>query len=709
MTFFKQLFESCTGWHASQSQEDQREFERVVAAISMRFSSKAGENVSDAIRFALGRAIIFLHTERGFYYTYNDAKKCFTRRVEWITGQGGNLPELLRLNNGVAVRQEDPANVSIVMATRSTELNGFFQALDPIFSSTEPRRIIAAEITRGGKLLGIVGFDGPGTDFSKQEINYGSFLLHILGEFFSYAMLNLQAVQSLQARESELRLILDSIHTACVIFSPEEHIVHSVNDTFLRLAGLKKSDILQQPCRPFFEAGFLDTLIEVDRKAAVLEMQETQLFTKDGAIPVLAAGTIFSNAGKTQVLVSFIDLSERKRVEAEQLELERRVYQSQKLDSLGVMAGGVAHDFNNLLTSILGNTELTLMDTESGSQAAEQLRDVIHSARQAASLAKQMLAYSGRGKFVVQRINMGDLIQEMMPMLRTTAGGTDVIHYESSPTACCIHGDDSQMKQVVMNLVINAVEACREFRDTPDVQIQISQKHCSESELSGLVLDSILRDGNYVCLRVEDNGCGINQETLTRIFDPFFSTKFTGRGLGLASVLGIVRGHKGGLRVTSSTGQGTLFELFFPIDSGLMKTTVEKKFDPDKMILPPKGSGLLIIADDKPRVLSVAGRMLKRMGYDVLKAENGKQAVDLFRENQEDVCCVLLDLSMPVMSGASAFNAIRKMNEAMPVIISSGYSESELNDRFEGNDNLFLLQKPYRADKLGQLLQDILT
>ena len=270
-------------------------------------------------------------------------------------------------------------------------------------------------------------------------------------------------------------------------------------------------------------------------------------------------------SGRQMILDIHRDFTERKRAEEEQLRLEQQLLHAQKLESLGVLAGGIAHDFNNILMAIMGNADLALIRLAKESPAVENLHRIEQAAARAADLAKQMLAYSGKGKFVVEEINLNRLLEEMLHMLEVSISKKAVLRLNPHPHLPSVEADATQMRQIIMNLVINASEAVGDKSGV--IAITTGCIDCDRNYLKDVWLDENLTDGLYVYLEIADTGCGMDKETLSKLFDPFFTTKFTGRGLGMAAVLGIVRGHKGAIKVYSEPGKGTTFKILLPASS----------------------------------------------------------------------------------------------------------------------------------------------
>jgi PAS domain S-box-containing protein len=404
--------------------------------------------------------------------------------------------------------------------------------------------------------------------------------------------------------------------------------------------------------------------------------------------------------GEQELICSIVrDIRERRRTEEERFKFEQQLLRNQKLESLGVLAGGIAHDFNNILTSIIGNVDLALLHLNPESPVKDRLERIEQGAVRAADLARQMLAYSGKGQLVTDVLDVNRLVEEMLHMLEVSISKKVVLRLDLHQPLPWVEADATQLRQVLMNLVINASEAIGDKSGV--IAISTGCMECDRQYLKDIWLDGNLDEGLYVYLEVADTGCGMEKETLHRIFDPFFTTKFMGRGLGMAAVLGIVRGHKGAIKVYSEPGKGTTFKILLP--GGALSTEMANQ-EPQAEAW--TGSGTILLVDDEETVRTVGSEMLKELGFQVLTAEDGGQALVVYREHPE-IRLVLLDLIMPHMDGEQAFRELRQMDPQVPVILSSGFSEYEVHQKFAGNDRIDFIQKPYRLTALRETLQNI--
>jgi len=397
------------------------------------------------------------------------------------------------------------------------------------------------------------------------------------------------------------------------------------------------------------------------------------------------------------------DITERRRVEEEQRRLEEHIRHVQKLESLGVLAGGIAHDFNNLLMAILGNADLALLALSPASPARQNIEEIGTASRRAAELCRQMLAYSGKGRFVVEKLDLSELVREMANILEVSVSKKATLrcHYPEGLPA--VEADATQVRQVVMNLITNASEALGERPGV--ISISTGAMACDRAYLLDSVSGTDLPAGRYVFLEVSDSGCGMDAETQRRIFDPFFTTKFTGRGLGLAAVLGIVRGHGGSIRVRSQPGKGTTFTVLLPALDTPARPTEKPMAAPQ----PWHGDGTVLLVDDEPGVRRVGEEMLEVLGFRVLTAADGVEAVHVFRQHADAIACVILDLTMPRMNGEEAFRELRRIRGDVRVVLSSGYDEQDVTRRFFGEGPTGFVQKPYTVDLLREVVQRALA
>ena len=501
-----------------------------------------------------------------------------------------------------------------------------------------------------------------------------------------------------------LAAIVESSEDAIIGLSPAG-IIQSWNPGAQRIFGYQAGEVIGRPLAELLppdrgdeEAGILDQL---GRDGSILQ-SETVCLRKDGtAVDVSITVSPIRDKTGQMIGISHVvrDITEQKK-NAEQMR------QTQKLESLGVLAGGIAHDFNNLLTGILGNASLALDDLTPGSPARESVEAVISASERAAQLARQMLAYSGKGHFVLERLDLSARVRDTLPLIKSSIPASVELQLDLGEGLPAVEADGAQLQQLIMNIIINGAEAIPEGRPgTVAITTRTEEVTEERSREQQAVVGSELVPGTYILFQVTDTGVGMDEETRARIFDPFFTTKFTGRGLGLAAVLGIVRGHRGCIEVSSTLGQGTTFRVLLPAAAG----RADQPVAPATQSVDLHGSGLILVVDDEQTVRAVAKQSLERYGYKVLLAEDGARGLDIFNREADRIQCVVLDLTMPVMGGEETLSHMKAVRASVPIILSSGFNEAQAVRRFEGKGLAGFLQKPYKSSVLLETVKRVLA
>ena len=380
--------------------------------------------------------------------------------------------------------------------------------------------------------------------------------------------------------------------------------------------------------------------------------------------------------------------------------LQAQMQQMQKLESLGLLAGGVAHDFNNLLTAMLGNAELALKDLPASAPAREPLGEIRTTACRAADLCRQFLAYSGQGGSLSEPIAPQQIVEEISRILEVSVTAKVRLVFRFADDVPLIVGDPTQIRQVVMNLITNASEAIGDREGT--ITLSLSKRAIERSALRDFVAHTDVAEGTFVELAVTDTGRGMDEVTRSRVFEPFFSTKSTGRGLGMAAVLGIVRGHKGAIRIASEVGKGTTATVLLPAASPEVRLRVES---PATGSLAQPTDAAVLVVDDNARVLQAVSQLVGALGYPVMTAASGQEALRVFGERHAQIGCVLLDLTMPEMDGLQTMQALRAVDPKASIVLSSGYSEHSVRRRIAGDGPTRFLQKPFVEDDLKAAIE----
>ncbi|WP_457576125.1 hybrid sensor histidine kinase/response regulator [Desulfomarina sp.] len=423
---------------------------------------------------------------------------------------------------------------------------------------------------------------------------------------------------------------------------------------------------------------------------------------KDGHVVIGLMSARIIDIDETPCVLSVArNITERVRAREKKIAFEKQMLQAQKLESLGVLAGGIAHDFNNILTAVIGHCELAQQRLSAESPAMENLRQINIAAGRAADLANQMLAYSGKGKFVIEPLNISRIIEEMAHILSVSVSKKAIVRYDLARDLPSVEADATQMRQIIMNLVINGSDAIGDENGV--IAISTGIMECDRSYLRNVQLEADLSPGRYVFFEVADTGCGMTSETMQRIFEPFFSTKFTGRGLGMAAVLGIVRSHGGAIKIYSEVNKGSTFKVLLPSSK---LTAVQNETVPETISL--CGSGLVLLVEDEEIVRDISKAMLQDFGFEILTAHDGKEAVTVFRKHHRNIRFVLMDLTMPYMDGEEAYRELRRIDPGVKVIICSGYNEQDVSQKFVGKGLAGFLKKPYQIQELQKMIRHIL-
>jgi two-component system cell cycle sensor histidine kinase/response regulator CckA len=492
----------------------------------------------------------------------------------------------------------------------------------------------------------------------------------------------------------------------CFLIRAEEDgqfVLSRVNDAWECATGIPRTTVLGQRSSAYLPLEAAE-LVE-SRMAESVALWAPSEFEEELEFPtgkrVWKTRLVPWQTGAQNYVVGFArDVTDRVAADRHRGVLESKLVDAQKLESLGILAGGIAHDFNNLLTGILGNVSLMRLELPNTSALREHVDQIETVTIRAADLCRQLLAYSGKGRFVVRPLDTSELVRQTAQLLKLSIGKNATLRLDLCDDLPLVEADAMQMRQVVMNLVLNAAEALGERAGV--ISIVTGVLHAEGDYLRSTFLAPDLVEGSYVFLEVSDNGCGMGAETQAKVFDPFFSTKFTGRGLGLSAVLGIVRGHKGAIKVYSELGRGTTLKLLFPAASAPPREESVRQ----RPVLERRGT--VLVVDDEEVVRGVAARILGSFGFDVILATDGREGVARFRERQADVTVVLMDLTMPAMDGVDAFREIRALDDTVPVLLMSGYNEQDAITRFAGKGLAGFVQKPFTVEMLRERLLAVL-
>ena len=396
------------------------------------------------------------------------------------------------------------------------------------------------------------------------------------------------------------------------------------------------------------------------------------------------------------------DITKKKKDDMERQKLEGRMQHTQKLERLGLLSGGIAHDFNNLLMGILGNSSLALMELTPESPVWNNIKQIETIASQAAELTNQLLAYSGKSKFVVKSLNLKTLVKEIKDLIVVSVSKKLKLAYNFSDNLPPIEGDPAQVRQVVMNLITNASDAMGNKKGT--ITVNIGAMNCDHAYLTDCYIGDNQSPGQYVFIEVTDTGYGMDAQTQEKIFDPFFTTKVKGRGLGLAAVLGIMRSHKGALRVSSEVHRGTTFKALFPRSAKEFQETESREEKKSTW----HGSGAVLIVDDDEVVLTVTSQIFMQLGFTVHTVNTGISAIKQFKKYSDKMVVVLLDMTLPDIPGEKMLQKLRQTRNNIPIVLMSGYDEQSVTENVNPDHFAGFLQKPFKTETLVNILQEVL-
>ncbi len=549
---------------------------------------------------------------------------------------------------------------------------------------------LGVPLKAGDQLIGAIAVQSYSEHVRLTEEHKG--ILRFVSAQVAMAIQRRRVEEALQISEARLRVVLSNTPIMLLAFDRNGTV------TFAEGKGLKVMKAVSEHLvgRSVYEMLPMTPLLLTGVERALAGEPVNIVIAIRGIAFELWLAPLLDAAGAPSGVISVAaDVTERERAASALREAEEALRRAQKMESLGVLAGGIAHDFNNLLVALLGQTSLALAKLAAQHEARPHLEKAVTAAQRAAALTRQLLAYSGKAQLDWHPFNLNDLIRDNLHLLEAAAPKTVELYPELAAPLPLLEGDPGQLQQVIMNLVLNAAEAIGERPGRVTVRTAVcdlSEADCRAWRIG----EELLEPGRFVRLEVEDNGSGMDAETLSKIFDPFFTTKFAGRGLGLAAVLGIVRGHKGGLRVTSTLGVGTWFQIIFPASAANSSAPVEP--EPVQEIDMTRQTVLVI--DDEYPVRDAVTDILALENVPVITAVDGETGIDLYRRRRSEVRLIILDLSMPGLSGEETFYELRKIDPQVHVLLSSGYSRDEVKQRFAGESGVGFIQKPYEATDL---------
>ncbi len=512
-----------------------------------------------------------------------------------------------------------------------------------------------------------------------------------------------QAVaQSLKDSEEKFRTLSDNINCGVFLYTD---VFHFINPGMEAITGYTAEELLGQPIwKPVHpdDQALVQQRGEARRRGeAVPHRYVLKILHKDGhTIYTDFIARAVTLGGKVYGLGTAFDITDSVMAAENRLRMERQILEAQKLESLGLLAGGIAHDFNNLLTVILGNASIIVEEATPKSLLQACATTVVDTCHRASDLTRQMLAYSGKGRFVVEPTDFNTTLKGITSLVESGLPKMITLRYELGQDLPGLNADRSQLQQVILNLVTNAGESMANGGGI--ITLRTGFQQLKEADIATSYPGQELQPGPYLFLDVTDSGQGMDEATKVRIFEPFFTTKAVGRGLGLAAIQGIVRSHQGGIWIESRLGEGTTFRVLLPALGTPVEVAAEVSAMPDDW----RGSGLVLVVDDEEPIRAMTATALKRVGFDVVEAGDGREGIEVFRRHAADLQAVLLDLVMPVMGGEAALEVMMQIAPDVPVILSSGYDgDSQGLGITNGRP---YLQKPYTITELVEKVRSLI-
>ena len=398
------------------------------------------------------------------------------------------------------------------------------------------------------------------------------------------------------------------------------------------------------------------------------------------------------------ILGTSFDITERMQAEEERAQLQQQFHQSQKLESLGILAGGIAHDFNNILTVIIGHCYMARENMIPEQEYKAAFEKIESAGNRAADLCRQMLTYAGKSPLVQTHVNMWLLVDEVVKMLQSGLNKNVTIELDVKRVVPEIKGDAGQIQQIIMNLIINAAEAIGDKNGT--IRVVLTRMLVEADQVETDTFGTVIQAGGYICLEVTDSGCGMDEETQKRIFEPFYTTKVTGRGLGMSAIHGIIKAHEGILQLTSAPGAGTSFKVCFPVP---VAADAAETAAPATDAL-EDASGTILLVEDEEILRTMGKELLDAMGFTAITASNGREALHIYRERGGEIDAILLDLIMPVIGGIEAYHELRTISPTVPIIICSGYGVELVEGVIARDQHAGFVHKPYKPGDLRNVI-----
>lgn len=686
-----------------------RKFEHLISKLSLEVVGLEQDDIDRGINQALEKLGNFFDIDRCYICRFSKDKNIAKVLYEWYADE---ISQLTSPTKEFSLKKtphfsEITMKGGVINFSRISEIPDEWTDEHEWLQSRKTKSFALVPLIWSGNVIGWFGLEAIQKEvlFSNDVVAF----MRVLTEVFAEVIARRSTTSALRHERILINALMDNV--------PDHIYFKDIQSRFIRInkahaisLGLKDaSEAIGKTDYDFFSKEHAKKAFEDEQRiiktGEPLVAVEEKLIRRDGSTGWVSTTKLPLRDDTGKVIGTFgisRDITEIKKVEEEKRKLESRIQQTQKLESLGLLSSEIAHDFNNFLAGIMGNTGLVLAQLSPSSKAWGHVKQIEAITARAAELTNQMLAYAGKSKFTREPLVLSSLIREMSEFFTVSVPYRIKMCYELADNIPAFDADITQIRQILMNLVTNAADAIGERDGTITIRTGITE--CDRTYLSQCYVDDNLPVGTYVFIEVVDTGCGMDATTQARIFDPFFTTKVKGRGLGLASVLGIVRAHRGTLKVYSEPGHGTTFRILFPVSSS---STPSKQKDEIEDIHGWSGSGSVLIVDDEEIVRIVTGGLVASYGFTPYTAGDGKTAEHLLTEKSSEIVLALIDVSMPEMAHGKLLAGLRKIKPNMKIILVSGYGKEAategISEPFDG-----FLQKPFSSVQIAIAIKNVL-
>jgi PAS domain S-box-containing protein len=676
-------------------------FQNLITRVSSQFVNLHPAQIDDEIDHTLRHIGEFAEADRSYVFQFSNDQKSISCTHEWCADQIEPTIERIQ-DTPVDVFQWSMTrflNGNMLTIPRVADLPPEADSLKTELVQQGIQSVLAVPMIIGGKVIGFIGLDSVREE--KMWVEDTSSLLKIIGHVFANALENKSTRQALQESEERLRTVFETFPDPVTIIQAEDGRCIDVNSAFSRVTGWSATEVIGKTAAEldvWEDPEVRQKLVDGVAEKGKIENLEASFRLKDGrTITALMSAVLIRLHDRPHILTITRDISELKSAQDEREQLKTQLIQAQKMEAIGTLAGGIAHDFNNILGAIIGYAEMALYDTRQDSMEHYNIEQVLKAGHRAKNLVKQILAFSRKSEQNKQIVSLTPIIKEALDLLRASLPTTIEIRQHIEPNLDAIYADPTQIHQVMMNLCTNAGHA---MADTAGILTVSLQNVDLTAKATAGYPD--LSAGPYVKLSISDTGHGMDAPTMERIFDPYFTTKAQdrGTGMGLAVVHGIVKGHGGSIQVDSTPGQGSRFDILFPI---MEKQTVTET---EELKALPTGSECILLIDDEDSLIDLGKNMLIKLGYRVETWTRPVEALENFRADPHKYDLVISDMTMPNMTGDILATEMRQIRADIPIIICTGYSE-RINEQRAGELGLQgLIMKPFTIRRLAKTVRE---